>query len=168
MADYFYYQPSLRLLKLHGSVNWLKSPDPNAHSDTISYVPAMDVPIDSAGSLPASIADKTPFIVPPVPNKGSLVHHDSLRSIWREAAEAIKWATRIIVMGYSMPANATLMMQLIRGNLFNSKPPIELVNPDRRILCRVKLLLKGENSAITHRFLGSDCLQRFVREKAFL
>jgi hypothetical protein len=167
-AQYYQNQPSFRLLKLHGSVNWFKSANPNAHSDTISYVPAKDVPKYQGQPPPAWIADKAPFIVPPVPNKGSLVHHDSLRAIWREAAEAIKWARRIVIMGYSIPTNDTLFIQLIRGNLFNSQPPIELVNPDSKLLEKVEEMFKGEGSSITHRFRTDDCVRKFVDEKGFL
>ena len=167
LANYFWNQPSFRLLKLHGSVNWFKSPDPNAHSDTISYVPGKDVPVDSGRAPPAWIADKAPFIIPPVPNKGSLVHHDSLRSIWRDAAEAIKRAKRIVVAGYSMPANDTLLMQLFRSNLAH-KPPIDLVNPDGELLAKVEEMLKDQGSPVSHRFKGEDCVRKFVVESAFL
>ena len=167
LASYIHNQPSFRLLKLHGSVNWFKSPDPSAQSDTISYIQGKDVPVDSGRPPPAWIADKAPFIIPPVPNKGSLVHHDSLRSIWRDAAEAIRWAKRIIVVGYSMPVNDTLLMQLFRSNLAH-KPPIELVNPDSKLLVRVKGILKDQGSPVSHRFSGEDCVQKFVGESAFL
>lgn len=167
-AQYYQNQPSFRLLKLHGSVNWFKSANPNAHSDTISYVPAKDVPTYPGQPPPPWIADKAPFIVPPVPNKGSLVHHDSLRAIWREAAEAIKWARRIVIIGYSMPLNDTLFIQLIRGTLFNSQPPIELVNPDSELLKKVEEMFKGEGLSITNRFRDQDCVRKFVQEKGFL
>jgi hypothetical protein len=131
-------------------------------------VAAKNVPIDSAASPPDWIADKVPFIVPPVPNKGSLVHHDSLRAIWREAAQAIKWAKRIVIAGYSMPENDTLLIQLVRGNLFNTRPPIELVNPDKGLLDKVKSMLKGEDSSVVQRFLSEDCVRQFVASEAFL
>lgn len=167
-SDYFYNQPSFRLLKLHGSVNWFRSPNPNAQSDTISYIPATEAATYPDQASPSWIADKAPYIIPPVPNKGSLVNHDSLRAIWREAAEAVKWAKRIVVLGYSMPENDTLLMQLIRGNLFNSKPPIELVNPDKGLKKKVEKIFEGEESRVEHRFQGDTCVRTFVNRKAFL
>jgi hypothetical protein len=167
-VDSFCNQPSFRLLKLHGSVNWFRSPNPSAQSDTISYIPAIETATYPGQASPSWIADKAPYIVPPVPNKGSLVYHDSLRAIWREAAEAVKWAKRIVVLGYSMPENDTLLIQLIRGNLFNTKPPIELVNPDKKLRKKVEEIFKGEESLVAHRFRGDGCVKSFVKRKGYL
>ena len=163
LSQYFYNQPSFQLLKLHGSVNWVRSMNSGAHSDTISYIAASEVPIDSSNRLPQHVADKTPYIVPPVPNKASLVKHDTLRSMWRDAADAIKRANRIVVIGYSMPANDTLLIQLIRGNLFCNNPEIELVNSDDSLHERVRNMFAGETSPIAQRFSGHDAVLHFVQ-----
>lgn len=163
----FENQPSFRLLKLHGSVNWFKSDAPNADSDTISYVAGTAVPTTPVQGAPAAVEDKAPYIVAPVPNKGGLVQHDSLRAMWREASEAIKWSRRIVIMGYSMPANDTLFIQLIRGNLFNSKPAIELVSPDKTLLTKVTKMFDGEESVVEQRFSEENCVRDFVEKEEF-
>jgi hypothetical protein len=165
-ASYRDDEPTFSLLKLHGSVNWYRSESHDARSDTIYFVEGRSVPTTPIGEPPSIVSDKVPFIVPPVPNKGSLVYHDTIRAMWRDAAQAFKDAERIVVMGYSMPVNDVLFMHLIRSNLFNRKPPIELV--DKVDLTQhVTEIFADEGSSIRQEFTGDTCIRDFVEKGAY-
>ena len=76
----------IKLLKLHGSINWalIHGENPMVYS---KYS-------DTGVAHP-------PLLVPPTWNKGSL--HNVIRAVWADAVEELATATRIIIIGYSMP-----------------------------------------------------------------
>jgi hypothetical protein len=106
----------IRFYKLHGSITWMFSGSEAAAGETIYYwgdQDQWDTPI--LRELPA---DKVPLLLPPVANKGSLFHHEVIRSIWIKAAKAAQQAKRVFVLGYSLPPSDELM----RTFLFTNAP----------------------------------------------
>lgn len=104
----------LSLMKLHGSMNWLESPDgERVHLLTFDKVARGQGFHDESGETPiltaTNIIDKPaseyygwrPLIVPPTWNKTG--QHPYLASIWRAAARALECADNIIIIGYSLP-----------------------------------------------------------------
>ena len=110
---------SFTLYKLHGSTSW--------------YTPSMEsnfAPIYGLGHLNSGtprnkllISDKRRFIVPPVYDKSTLLSHESVRSIWRQAKEnALQAADRLFVIGYSLPQTDIAMRSLLwEGSRFRSE-----------------------------------------------
>lgn len=100
-------EPSFRLLKLHGSINWYYSGEYAGSADPVY---ATDVP-QAWGSdawMPALttqewVRDKEPLIVPPQAEKGRLFTHATIRAQWREAYMSLERASDLYVMGYSLP-----------------------------------------------------------------
>lgn len=116
---------SLRLLKLHGSLNWVHCPNCNmtfnwdwaelAKSPPFQSVlmrvlargPAsVEMPI--ASWLPhlnhncgKALTLPQPVIVPPTWSKGE--YHRQLQTVWQQAASALCEANSIVVSGYSLP-----------------------------------------------------------------
>jgi len=89
---------TLTLYKIHGSINWFSS-ESDTNTDTIHSLPPED--LSDAGRM-KYVRDKRRFIVPPVYDKSSLLNHDSIRSLWREAKmNALVPAERLFVVGYS-------------------------------------------------------------------
>ena len=91
----------IRLLKLHGSVNWRPK---LGHSDP--------VPLDAithheawSASLPhvADHLEPQPVIVPPVLSKSSLVEQPVLRLVWSQAFKVLESAHEVTFLGYSFP-----------------------------------------------------------------
>jgi hypothetical protein len=97
--------PQRRLLKLHGSIT--ESWDPQERG-------SFDGP-DGRASGPHWQEDRPgpyrwlehgrwePFIVPPVQEKSQLYDIAELRDRWRKAAELLRRASSIILLGYSLP-----------------------------------------------------------------
>jgi len=106
----------LRILKLHGSLNFTR---------------------DSAGALRAlrsyqEVLDNNlrPFLVPPTWRKQ--VDTD-LSDVWDQAVELISRATRIIILGYSIPVADQHFRYLLAAGLSKnaSLSKIIVVNPDK-------------------------------------
>jgi hypothetical protein len=124
---------SMLLLKLHGSLNWRVRhghPTPYA-TDAITHledwctIPAYGDDLKKHGQLLMPLAeqylDPEPFIVPPVLAKSDLVEQPVLRVIWSQAFDALKSATKVTFVGYSLPvtdiAAGTLFRETLAGRL---------------------------------------------------
>jgi hypothetical protein len=109
---------ALRLLKLHGSLNWGKCPNCRriraAHlseEEILEYANTVNssmFPLRTAQIFAKATCDKCgvpltqdPVIVPPTWNKTE--GHKELMNVWRQAAIELSQAENIICMGYSLP-----------------------------------------------------------------
>ena len=70
------------------------------------------------------VQDKAPLILPPVDNKDSYFHHETMRSLWTAAARVLRRASRVFCLGYSLPLTRDadqpipkLVMALLAGDL---------------------------------------------------
>jgi NAD-dependent SIR2 family protein deacetylase len=109
----------VRLLKLHGSLNWVVCPDAGCGAITDYSLNTYFSRRSWLGEpkfmrlLVSSEAKKTTkcrtcgqvggelMIIPPTWNKA--VHQDRLSVVWRSAAQELQDAERIVVSGYSLP-----------------------------------------------------------------
>ena len=108
----------LKVLKLHGSVNWAKCEDCNSvtpwHLESFfHYFPGrpmvrrgvFNLEIGSKlSTLPHSCGKKLsndPVIIPPTWNKTE--YHGQLSRVWKDAAKELSEAENIFVIGYSFP-----------------------------------------------------------------
>ena len=96
--------PPLRLLKLHGSINWRAklgyarplAIDSITHHDEWSDPSYVDSKVD--GHL-----EPEPVMVPPVLSKSGLVEQPVLRLVWSHAFEKLETAHEVTFIGYSFP-----------------------------------------------------------------
>lgn len=112
-------EPSFRLLKLHGSTNWYYSGRQQAHGEPIYFVP----PLPMARISPQeeqeyrfrmnAVADKYPFLVPPVFDKTALLTHETIRAMWFEAGDAMRHARRLICMSWRSVSIIALRMKRV-------------------------------------------------------
>jgi len=65
-----------------------------------------------------------------VAHKGSLFHHETIRSLWIKAAKALQNANRVFVCGYSLPLSDELIRFFLLTNARSI--PIELYLVDTR------------------------------------
>jgi NAD-dependent SIR2 family protein deacetylase len=118
----------LRLLKLHGSLNWVHCPDCNEpfhwswkelkesphfqelFRGLLTNKPStVEMPVASwlqhlnrnCGKCGKVLALPQPVIVPPTWSKGE--YHRHLQLVWQQAASALSEANSIVVSGYSLP-----------------------------------------------------------------
>jgi hypothetical protein len=161
---------SFRLLKLHGSTNWFYSGRAAAFGEPIYFVPPLP---GSAGESARSehaqrlraVADKYPFLVPPIYDKSPLLTHETIRALWFDAGEALRHARRIVCMGYSLPESDLTMMHFLRTTCARGAT-FEIVNPGRHALGNFKRLFHGARVRITQCVSGRNCIAEFVRRDA--
>jgi hypothetical protein len=78
-----------------------------------------------------------PVVIPPVIHKSGIIHPD-LRPVWSLAEEKLRKATKVVVMGYSCPANDWESANLIARSL-NSNSELKdftLIDPEPRVVLR--------------------------------
>jgi len=99
---------TFRLLKLHGSINWLYSGETEYSGEDVYYTL-----VQSHYKKTKPFQGLIPFIVPPVLAKDLFYKNRTLKTQWLEAAKAIAGKiSDIIFIGYSLPETdlATNMM----------------------------------------------------------
>lgn len=132
-----HYSKALTLYKLHGSVSWYK---PHGESNTDQIYCYCDFGMGPIGSPEKLLGDKRRFIAPPVHDKSTLLGHESMRNLWRQAKNsALAQADNLYIIGYSLPVTDMAMRTLLwearrprnQGEQFR-KIPLYLVdvNPD--------------------------------------
>jgi hypothetical protein len=128
------------VLKLHGSVNWYApgldqredvlatlakdgltlEGEPVSEAEGTSFVNRVSAALqrvtvyDSYDCLKREVKDGIPFLVPPTWSKTLSA---PLTNVWREAVKALRTATRIIIMGYSIPPTDLHFKYLIAAGL---------------------------------------------------
>ncbi len=112
--------PKIKLLKLHGSVNWgyLEQAKKGTGKLTIYDTYAA-----------AKAAKAVPELIPPTWRK---IFDGNLEGIWNDAIEAIESATKIIIIGFSVPETDNHFKYLLAAGLRNniSLRDIVFVNSD--------------------------------------
>lgn len=104
------------LLKLHGSVNWfiMETEYDGAFSraNTAERPYCMEEVGLITGKSPAPDEERTPLIIPPVPNK-PITTISLFTSLWTRASEYLEGARHIVICGYSLPETDTLAKTLL-------------------------------------------------------
>jgi hypothetical protein len=97
---------TLRLLKLHGSMNWYWAPRDASGASVARRdlpgtfgAPSLYTEEDRRRTLPGRV----PFVVPPSAVKSPYYRDPVIREIWQQAAERLADAGRVFILGYSLP-----------------------------------------------------------------
>lgn len=157
-------EQTFALYKLHGSTSWY------THSMESNIAPIYGLPAQYSDrpKNQTLVADKRRFIVPPVYDKSTLLSHESVRSIWRQAKEnALQPADRLFVIGYSLPRTDIAMHSLLwEGSRFRSeggsKKLLYVVDIDRSVEKHYRDAL-GRYYDVRTEFVGAhDAFSAFV------
>lgn len=94
----------IRLLKLHGSMNWLYCP----RCGQIQVKEAADISVNhlldfNAHKCERCGSQETSVIIPPTYFKNFIQYGDNIRRVWENAYEALVNADHIVICGYSFP-----------------------------------------------------------------
>lgn len=121
---------ALQLLKLHGSLNWRYSGPDSPPGDIIydlginGRVYAETMGWNTESLRPRSYdeaegwaADRDPMIVPPATVKSPYYNNRTLQELWTIAAEALRNARELVIMGFSLPQTDLLVSSLLMTNL---------------------------------------------------
>jgi hypothetical protein len=159
---------SFRLLKLHGSTNWYYSGRAAAYGEAIYFVPPLGSG-DVSGQERReheqrlrAVADKYPFLVPPIYDKSPLLTHETIRALWFEAGEALKHARHIVSMGYSLPDSDLTMMHFLRTTCA-PEACIQVVNQSTTAKQNFERLFRGTDVRVEQNASGENCIEDFVR-----
>jgi hypothetical protein len=155
---------TFRLLKLHGSTNWYYSGRTSAHGEPIYFVPPPDdTHAEEHAHRMRAVADKYPFLVPPIYDKSALFTHETIRALWFEAGESLKSAKRVVCMGYSLPESDLTMKHFLRTTL-NANCDFQLVDPAERTIDNFKKILGRTRVRLEQTHSGPDCIRCFVEQ----
>jgi hypothetical protein len=161
---------SLRLLKLHGSLSWYWVPgDPTGTTLQRWRLPRSfghlyrqeDIDEERSAALPSS----EPFIVPPAALKSEQLHNPVIREIWRRAAQVLRRAERVVLIGYSLQPADRAFGGMLQESLSNGGMTVEVVNPDAAGVVERLERLGVDGDTITERLAAEDCVQRWAEQE---
>lgn len=142
---------SVRVLKLHGSLNWYSkhtSPAPspeamfrsNRHlSITRRRVITPTMPYTGGKRRTYTL----PVVIPPVTHKSSVLH-DAMQGVWREAEDAVRQSDELVIFGYSCPQLDFESSNQLRRAQRNSKAHISVIDPNGAVAARYVDLLEPQ------------------------
>jgi hypothetical protein len=158
---------TLRLLKLHGSLDWWWVPRDQSGAtlvrrDTGSRFGAPQSLTDEERSVQLPGLER--FIVPPLATKSAYYHTPLTRQLWQDAFTALRAAKRISLVGYSLPVTDVVMSGMLEEAIRGRPVTVEIVNPyPESIMARMEALGGPEQptgwlSAVE----GETCVQDFA------
>jgi hypothetical protein len=152
---------SLQLFKLHGSVNWFYSGSTTFYGETLYLVSIPLHPVDT-NHYRETVKDKVPLIVPPLTEKSLFFfQHETIRTLWAQAAAALREATCVFCLGYSFPPTDISLRFFLQANAPQGKVPFFIVNlPQREIVSHFRELLPGYD--VQEQFISINPIPRFV------
>ena len=162
---------TFRLFKLHGSINWFYSGRANFFGEELFCIPCSgetDRFFDDADKTDwRRLSGKCPLIVPPTSDKSGFFQHEALRSMWFQAGEAIRRASRVICFGYSLPDSDLTMAQFLRSCAPPSRIRFEVVDLAERDNCESKAeyfthIIGKELYEYRQEYSGGCCIPMFV------
>jgi hypothetical protein len=161
---------ALSLHKLHGSINWFHTGSPGADDGTIFLVPATSWAVTDPNQdwISKAHIDCVPFIVPPLAEKLPFFGRSQIRSIWAQAGAALRIATRVFCLGYSLPETDLTMRLFLQSNTPAKSVPFYLVNKnnveDPNLLGRFQSLSAQKYLIKADYLLDDDPIPRMVEE----
>jgi hypothetical protein len=156
------------LFKLHGSVNWIQHVDgTNGEGQGAVYETSLASILATGTSDPVWIREQkglrgemSPLIIPPTFQKSAWLGNQTVRYLWKEAANRLKLCERIYFIGYSLPETDLTIRYFLNAEVLNDRTEMVLVN---KYDCSVhfRKLLRGNFDHKLHCF-GDACLEKFV------
>jgi len=114
---------TLRLIKLHGSLDWFAARGDPSGATLIRWESGEG---SDADEHPPG---REPFLVPPDANKSSYFDNPLIRELWAQARTALERATRVTLVGYSLPATDTTFGGLLADTIGARDIPVTVVDP---------------------------------------
>ena len=133
---------TFEFIKLHGSINWRSfEDDGDSGSGCFMEVAPWTSQNNPNDSEARALTDTDPFIIPPLTEKSIYYENTEIRQLWQRAGDAIDAATRVFVIGYSLPASDMGMQLFLMRSLLDESTPWYLINPDSGALNHFNSLL---------------------------
>lgn len=135
---------TMRLLKLHGSINWYYSGSTSTRGETI-YEGGLTrgwgaKRTELVGDRDLNLlVDKVPYIVPPTGMKSTFFNNETIRAQWSVGQRFCRGLGSIVIIGYSLPESDRLMRTFLEESMTFRR--IILVNSDPKITEHFERLL---------------------------
>lgn len=125
------YQPYkyFQMLKIHGSLNWVYCPKCASLDVTIRENGAADIFDGKHAAIGKCVVcgeKYQPIIVTPTMDKD--YSNKFIKSVWSKAKKALKNATEVIFVGYSLPDEDKVLTKMFKKAISASKPKIIVVD----------------------------------------
>jgi hypothetical protein len=158
--------PLLSLYKLHGSTSWAFGGLDGPSNDRITlWNSALRWGItqtnEEENDSPRYVSiydDLVPLIVPPTLTKGPFFANLALRAQWRRAAQALRSANTLTILGYSFPAADLVAQQWVSTSFSGSRMDVVDKEAERPALIRANVANAPEGEDIT----GDCAIERYV------
>jgi hypothetical protein len=144
---------SIRVLKLHGSLNWYSSHSTQDPSPAEMFDPSRELGITRRRIIPPDMtisgqqaSHALPVVVPPVTHKSSVLH-DDLKELWRLAEDALEGADEIVIFGYSCPPLDFESANQLRRASREHNAKVAVIDPDGQIAARYIQLMSPDGLA---------------------
>ncbi|MBE1497626.1 hypothetical protein H4696_004726 [Amycolatopsis lexingtonensis] len=159
----------LRLLKLHGSLGWWYSGPASPPGDQL-YGTRVDRwgPADSAPPIVGVdelSVDKVPMIVPPAAVKSPYYVNNTIRALWRQAAEALSQADELVIIGFSLPPSDLIVSSMLATEL-NPNATIVPVDYSDAVVSNLKRIFPAERIVTEYAGLGDSAVSKWVETRA--
>jgi len=159
---------TMRLLKLHGSLDWWWVPRDQSGAtlsrhDTGSRFGA-PVPL-SEEDRSLRLPGRERFLIPPLSTKSPYYRNPITRQLWQDAYRALCSAKRISLVGYSLPLADIVMSGMLRSAIRegDGQVTVDIVNRDPTGLQeRVIALSPGRPSIQPNIMEGGGCVESFA------
>lgn len=156
---------SFQLLELHGSLNWYWALGDGATVVREPFIHGFGRPAARSGPDLAGTRTLDRFLVPPVLSKDSYYNVNLVSVLWRSAYEAVRNASRLTIIGYSMPLGDRIAAELLREA---AGVPVDIVNwrvgseeEETSPLGRAKLLGFSPGTTLD----GADSVPKYVADR---
>lgn len=156
---------TFRLLKLHGSLDWWAVP--NDQSGATLNREEMHGGFEELYEISAEerqyqLPGRERFIIPPLSTKSTYYRNPLVRELWQQASAALKRASRISMIGYSLPPADPVITNMLRTALTDRDVRVDLVNPDPEGL-EQRLIGLGANPELLTVTSDERCVESFAR-----
>lgn len=132
---------TIRLLKLHGSLNWYWVPGDSSGA-TLHHWELDDDTEGRARYLPG----REPFVVPPAATKSAFFRNPIMAETWRRAAGALRAADSVALVGYSLPVADLVAAGMISETVAREGVAVTVVNPAPAPVAESVLRLTGRTA----------------------
>jgi NAD-dependent SIR2 family protein deacetylase len=147
---------SMKLIKLHGSLNWLHC---KKCSSLLCFL-GEKTPEDYSSGQPTLVncphcdSNELEYIlIPPILHKR--YNLPGMPQLWEEAEAELSKADRVVVIGYSLPPTDFRSELLFRSALGERNFAIDIVNPRKRVLNRFKSIFRPVTNRVTFSYYSS-------------
>lgn len=119
--------PSFRLMKLHGSLDvWWAPGDSTGETVVRDHCVDWGQVTQFDWDPDVRPAGKEVFITPPTVTKDVYYQNPVIRQIWADAFDAMGSASRVFLVGYSLPLADTVVANLISQSLVVDNPEVQI------------------------------------------